>query len=287
MNVPLIFLAFTVGTAIIGYIVSRDDSNQKNRIENLGRINNDLTKEVEKLSHLNTDIAMQNSVLAVENNKLANKANELVEEVKKLTAASNELIRRVDLRTEEQSALTALSGIIDFDNDKPLMDEEMLNLHLGNNKLGNPVSDYKKENRPVLLNLTDGDFVPIKIVDGKLKFSVKIYDLGGNWIANISDNYWIRNPNNTGLFNYDAHGFEVIDNGGFVALSVNIVSRTDIEMQGYLVDRVAARIILFGENGMMTLNLPITFVQANATIKKVGIKPIFRYSGPNWLGARN
>lgn len=288
MNISVIILILTVCAAIAAFFATKDDNAQKNRIEKLGEINTSLTTKVEELSKINNSIAKENTQLVQQNIMLSNKANELIGKVDELTVASNNLIKRIDTRTEKQSAENALSGTLSFSSNIPLQDNETLRLHLGSNSFGHYVSEFKKDNPPKLIQFqNDIDVVPFRIIGGKLKVSIKIYDLSGNWIADINNNNWIRNPNNTGYFNYDANGFEIIDNKGYVAFSIDFISRTEISVQGYLVNREGSKILAIGKAGYITLDLPVTYSRLSDVVKELDTKKIFDYSSVHWLGKRN
>lgn len=285
-----IFLALTVLTAICAWYLSREDSKQKDRIENIGNITQKLTKEVENLSQINNSLAIKNAELTKQNIDLTNKANELISEVQKLTSTSNELIKSVDVRTENQRAENLLNGEFDFAYDKLLEDNEVISVKFGNNiTVGNPVSRLKAGMAPGSGNVSlDGehDLMPLNVIGGKLKFSATIYDLDGDWIADIENNSWQRNPNNTGRFNYDSKGFEIIDKKGFIALSVDLISRTVVSIQGYLVERRVGGIMFFGEKDRASISIAAPFIKKLEIIERVKAKRIFKYSGPNWLGER-
>ena len=79
-------------------------------------------------------------------------------------------------------------------------------------------------------------------------FSIKIFDLQGNWIAEVEKNYWRPNKNFTGKFNYDENGFEVLDNKNQVVFNVDILENNKIFIQGVIPVPETKNIYLWGDN---------------------------------------
>ncbi len=71
-----------------------------------------------------------------------------------------------------------------------------------------------------------------KIIDGKLSISTTIVDKSNKIIAQIVDNQWRVNPNNSFQRNYDDNAVEVIDEQGDVALSVELTNADTVQIQG-------------------------------------------------------
>lgn len=298
MDYPLIILLITIAAAIAAYWSNKENNDQLNRLEKYDTLNNQLSKEIKHLSTLNNlitgrvdVIVSENKALTEHNIILTDKANTLIQEVEKLTLASNELINKINVRAQNTSDENALTGEFDIAYDTPLGDEEILRVIAGTLKTGNPVARFKYPERypypPGNVSL-DGehDLIPLSFVNGKLKFSTKIYDLDGDWIADIDNNVWQRNPNNTGRFNYDAKGFEVIDKRGFVALSVDLLTRTDISIHGYLVERRVGGIFVMGEKGQKTISVYAPLVDKIKLLESLQVRQLFEYSGKKWLGKR-
>ena len=282
-----LFLLATITCALLAWYQSNQDGKQKDRIEDLGKENSKLTQQVEKLSAINNDIASNNSSLTQHNIELTNKTRQLIEEVQKLTTASNAIINKVDARAERQATETASRGEFDLAFEKPLEDNETIAVYLGNIRTGNWVHRYKSDTPPGSVSL-DGetDLAQLRVINGEMKFSAKIYNLQGKWIADIENNAWNRNPNNTGMFNYDSKGFEIIDNKGFVAFSVELISRTEVRIQGYLFDRNVGGMMVIGTSGMKPLRANSTYKEMTDTIRSVKTEKIFDYTSKNWLGKR-
>ncbi len=291
IDTPLIILIITIAAAIAAYWANIKNNNQLDRIEEYDTLNNKLAEEIKELSELNgaisyrvDKIVLANNTLMGENIVLSNQTNELIDEVKKLTSSSNNLIKKVDLRTEISSFENALTGEINFDHNEPLKDNESLWIKSRGLKIGNTVSEYKSDSPPQHIVIGGIDIIPIKIIDGKLKISVTVYDLSGNQIVEIIDNVWRRNPNNSGKFNYDSKGFEIIDNKGLTALSINLDTRTNVSIEGYFLERKTNRINVFGKRYSTFLNNNLS--KSIEVIEKSNIRRLFEYSGQNWLGKR-
>lgn len=252
---PLLILAVTIIAAVFAYFSSKNSNKQFDRMENYDSLNLRLGNEIKNLSDINNSIAgridtivAENNLLTQQNIILSNKANELIEEVKKLSIISNDLIGKIDTRTEKTTLENALNGEISLGNTTPLRDNEMLSVNFGSGMtMMHSVVDLKSDNPPKNIYIGNKDLIPLKVIDGILKISVMVYDLSGNWIVEIKDNKWTRNPNNTGKFNYDSNGFEIVDNRGFTALSINLDSRTNISMEGYLLDIKSGYLFINGD----------------------------------------
>lgn len=286
MNASNLFLILTVLLAFCAWYQNREDSKQKNRIEELGTLNKNLTKEVEKLAIINNQLALQNTELGTQNINLSVKTNTLIEETQQLTSISKSLIEKVDLRTEKYSLENALFGSLDLYFVDKLKDDEDIVVHFGSYTYTNSVKMYRSENPPTMMSIEGRALMPFRVVDHKLKVNLTVYDLGGNLVVEIVNNSWRRNPNNTGKFNYDNRGFEIIDNRGFVAINVNLVSNKEIAMQGYLLDRNSGILTIGGESKHIIHPLPRTFNEIEELFKLANIKQLFNYDRENWLGSR-
>lgn len=293
VDASLIILFITIASAIAAYWSNVEGNKQLDRMEQYDSLNNKLNGEVMQLSTLNNMIANRIDTIVSENNSLTqqnialtNKTNVLVEQVEKLTAASNALIKNVDIRTEKTTAENVVTGEINLEYERPLEDNEKLTIRAGGFKSTNFVGKYKEKDPPQHIIIDNKDIIPLKIVDGKIKFSVTVYDLSGNLLAEVKENVWRRNPNSTCKFNYDSRGFEIIDNRGFTALSVNLDSRTQVSIEGYFFDRKSGFFYIYGGNSFQ--NLPITspIKEIFGTIERAHIRTLFEYSGKNWIGKR-
>ena len=82
--------------------------------------------------------------------------------------------------------------------------------------------------------------------------SLKVFDLKGNLIAEVENNFWRPNRNFTGKFNYDDRGFEVIDNQGNIAVNIEFVGNNQIVING-IFPIIKQNLLLFAGRGMETL----------------------------------
>lgn len=290
---PLIILALTILAAGAAYWSTIENNDQLNRMEKYDTLNVKLNKEIQNLSDLNNSIAKridrivtENLTLTEQNFHITQKANELIGKVEHLTNISNELIKKVDIRTEKSSAENAVTGILDFENKVPFDKSEELIFNVGGNKLIFSVNKFIKPPFPGLVNFENKNIIPVKIEDGKIKISIVVLDLEGKILIDIKDNVWVKNSNNGSKFNYDSTGIEVIDNQNFVALSINMNSRTEITIQGYFLERETGSLLIYGEKGIIPTNINLSKKDIIQAIEKAQIKSLFEYPANNWIGIR-
>lgn len=290
---PLIILALTILAAGAAYWSTIENNDQLNRMEKYDTLNIKLSKEIQELSDLNNSIAKridtivtENFTLTEQNFRLTQKANELIEKVEQLTNTSNELIKKVDVRTEKTSAENAVTGIIDFVNEIPFNKNEKLVFSIGGNKMAFMVERFTKLPLPGLVKIGDKDIIPIKVEDGRIKISIVVLDLDGKVLIEIKDNVWVKNSNNGSKFNYDSNGLEVIDNQGFVALSINMDSRTEVSIQGYFLERITGSLFIYGGKGIYPTNINSSKKNIIEIIEKADIRRLFEYPANNWIGKR-
>lgn len=108
-----------------------------------------------------------------------------------------------------------------------------------------------------------------------------------DWIVDIINNEWRRNPNYTGKFNYNDRGFEIIDNENIVALNVIICGKSKIKMQGYLFVKHAQEVIIGGSKFSTGDALPFDISPRglyllHEAIITAKIERVFEYTGENW-----
>lgn len=291
---PLIILALTILAAGAAYWSTIENNDQLNRMEKYDTLSIELSKEIQELSDLNNSIAKridriatENLTLTEQNFNLIDRSNELIGKVEHLTKASNELIKKVDIRTEKSSAENAVTGILDFENKIPFKNDEKLIFNVGGNKMGFMIKQFTVLPLPGLIKIGDKNIIPIKVEDGKIKISIVVLDLDGKVLIDIKDNVRVRSLNNGSKFNYDSTGVEVIDNQGFVALSINMDSRTEMSIQGYFLERNSGSLYIYGEKGLLMTNSDI-ISRKNIIdyIKKINIRNLFEYPANNWIRKR-
>lgn len=271
-------LVFTVSLSFITYLITKSDTEKSDNILSTGRRTEELTKQIERLSLINDSIAAHSDSLTIK--------------IDTLTQRANKLIGNIDTRTEQQSEENALTGQFNFDFGKPLYDTSTITVVFGtitgvNTIKPDPKIWYKAGMH--LIHFSDG-FEPITfdLKNHRLVLSLKVYDLNGNLIVSIDNNYWHRYVNNTGIFNYDKRGFEVFDNRGNIALNVNLISKDTIVLQGYLIERKYHFIMIAGQEVSVPWQWgdPRGEAQLIDEVNKVKIRQLFVYTGLNWLHKR-
>ena len=290
---PLIILALTILAAGAAYWSTIENNDQLNRMEKYDTLSIKLSKEIQELSDLNNSIAKridrivtENLTLTEQNFNLIQISNQLIGKVEHLTKASNELIKKVDIRTEKSSTENAVTGILDFENKTPFNKSEELTFNVGGNKMIFSVERFTTFPLPGLVRFENKNIIPIKVEDGKIKISIVVIDLDGKILIDIKDNVWVKSSNNVSKFNYDSNGIEVIDNQGFVALSINMNSRTEVSIQGYFLERVTGSLLVYGEKGIFPTNINSSKKDIIEAIEKAEIKSLFEYPAYNWIGKR-
>lgn len=290
---PLIILALTILAAGAAYWSTIENNDQLNRMEKYDTLSIKLSEEIQELSNLNNSIAKridtivtENLTLTEQNFNLIHRSNELIGKVEHLTKASNELIKKVDIRTEKSSAENAVTGILDFENKIPFKNDEKLIFKVGGNKMGFMVKRFTVLPLPGLIQIGDKNIIPIKVEDGKIKISIVVLDLDGKVLIDIKDNVWVRSLNNGSKFNYDSTGVEVIDNQGFVALSINMDSRTEVSIQGYFLERITGSLLVYGDKGIYPISVNSSKRDIIRVIQEAEIRGLFEYPAHNWIGKR-
>lgn len=268
------------------FVITERDQDQKDNIEKLSEENKKLSGEIKKLSDLNNSISTRTEEMTSANSKiieasynLDQQSKALLEEVQILTKQSKKLVDTINSRGEYESEENAKTGELQFRNAPIFKENDDVNIVVGGFTFKNPFN--------------------IQVEDGKILFSLNVYDIDGNLVAEIDRNYWRPNKNFSGKFNYDESSFEVIDNKGRVAISIQYLGKSII-IQGMFTFIESGSIILAGSS---TAYFPLHVAGKNdetnykgnllaydqalrMAIESVNIKPIFRYTGKKWLHQR-
>ena len=295
-NLPIIFVVIgTIAAVIATAYKNVKDADQTNNIERL-------TKEANKLSTLNKDISIKiqqitsaNKQTSDENLALSQKSKELVIEVQKLTIETQKLITKIDERTAYEAAENLQSGELHFDFSQTFTD--VITFKIGGNTFSNPVKNFKMGAK--IFQVAGEDPILIGFDHNKMLISMRVFDFKGNLIAEIENNFWRPNKNFTGKFNYDDHGFEVIDNEGNIAVSIDIAGVNQLEIQGVfpLKDQ---KLTIFAGQQLRVLSFKNPDIEAkiqaehhisyddylNQILHNLRIRQLFEYTGKNWLHKR-
>jgi hypothetical protein len=298
------FLLLIAGiiACIATFVITKRDQKQRDNIEALGTENNKLSIEIKKLGDLNNkiaqkveDIATENSKTSKDNLELSKQSKDLISEVQSLTSQSKILIDKINSRAEYESEENAITGELLFKVPK-FEDNDIVLITIGGMTAGNPLRFWKAGAVPVLI----GGKNPfnIQVEDNKIVFSLNVYDIDGNLIAEIDKNNWRPNKNFTGKSNYNDTSFEVIDNKGRVAINIEYSGKM-ILIKGIFPFINDGVIILAGDT---SITFPIHkpgndeisyngqrvnyFVALSHAIERANIRPIFTYTGKDWLHKR-
>ncbi|TWJ02443.1 hypothetical protein JN11_01416 [Mucilaginibacter frigoritolerans] len=295
-NLPILIVVIgTIAALIANAYKSSKDASQSDNIERLGN-------ETQKLSALNRDISIKiqqittaNKQTSDENLALNQKSKELIIEVQKLTIETQKLIAKVDERTAYEAAENLQSGELHLDFSQAFTDK--ISFRIGGNTFSNPLKNFKMGAK--IFQFADKDPISIGFDHSKILISMKVFDLKGNLIAEIENNFWRPNRNFTGKFNYDDHGFEVMDNEGNIAVSIDITGTNQLDIQGVFPIK-EQKIIIFAGQQMNILAFKNPDIEAqvqarhhisyddylNQILHDLRIRQIFEYTGKNWLHKR-
>ena len=128
-------------------------------------------------------------------------------------------------------------------------------------------------------------FGSVRITNNRIEFTLKVYDFDRNWVLDIKDNYWVRNKNNTGAFNYNDTSFEILDNYGNVVLNVDFVGNKQILMQGYYLHN--GMFYVFGNTSSTTpLSNKTQKEDLSNLLEDANVHQIFYHTGKDWLHRR-
>ncbi len=292
-NMPAILLLFAgLIASFATYVSGKDDQKQKDSIEELGKQNIKLSSEIFKLNNLNKNISTRveeiskiNNKLSTENLELNKLSHNLIFEVNLLTTTSKKLIDKIDERAAYQAAENLQTGEINMNFNSQINENDKVYIIIGGNKFSHTVKALKEKSAK-LFSFAGRDPFSISLdKDNRMLFSIEVYDIEGNLIAEIENNNWRPNKNFTGKFNYDDRGFEVIDNKGNVAINFTVSESNKIIIQGIFQFKEIGKIFLCGNNGFNILDM--TNIQNfNQEIDGINIAKIFRYTGKNWLHSR-
>jgi hypothetical protein len=296
-NWPSVLLLIAGILAVAGsFISSTKDTQQKDSIERLGNENLNLSKEIHKLNILNEDISEKVKKIVTENNKTSAENLQLSQHSKELISEVQHLIIKVDSTTTNEAAENKKTGelFLTFNSEF----KKRVSFKVGGNSFALTLDQIR--NGAQIFASVNKDPLSIKVVNNKLLISMRVFDIDGNLIAEIEDNFWRPNPNLTAKFNYDDHGFEVADNKGNIVVSINITATNEIEIQGIFAIKESKLFYIAGSNGFNLLSfknpdmIALVYKKYNLTyedflnskIQQTNITQLFEYTGKNWLHKR-
>jgi len=132
-----------------------------------------------------------------------------------------------------------------------------------------------------LFKIFDDNSLTVVIDGGQVKVSTLIRDKSGSAVAELINNEWKVNRNNTFDRNYSKDALEVKDNSGDIVLQVKVLNDR-IQFQGKFYNSQGNGVALgkhdSGQGGV------IEMTGANHPHLKLKIEPIFQYPSENHLG---
>lgn len=125
---------------ILTFFANKDDSEQKNRIEELGNINKELGRKNAELGNQIKDLHLysqyisettrriveENEKLSRENIKITTEARQLILEVQKSNQLTHLLVDKIDLKTDKEFAQNLIAGQLEIkvqaiQNERPII----------------------------------------------------------------------------------------------------------------------------------------------------------------------
>jgi hypothetical protein len=286
---PIFLLILGILVVFATYFKGKKDGSQLDKIEKKSTETNALTTHIDNIQKLHLQLTNQIDTIVKENSILSHRANDLITQVQELTQASHNTLSSVETLTSKEFAQNAIQGKLNLSFDKPLKDQDSVTVIFGNSTT-NYVWEWNKNG---YIKIGDFDLINLKIINSRIVLSLVANDFLGNWLAEIDQNYWRRNQSQISKFNYDSKGFEIMNNKNKVCFSIDILSHNTIRIQG-IFSFLSNRIIIvahddkfewfsIGTNGDLQQNI---FTQIEAA-SKINIKPLFSYTGDNWIGKRS
>ena len=286
---PIFFFILGILLLYGTYLKGKKDGAQIDKIEKVSAETNTLTNHIDTIQKLHLQLTGQIDTIVKENTALTHTANDLITQVQDLTQASHQILASVKTATSKEFAQNAIQGKLNLEFDRPFKNEDSVTVIFGAS-MTNFVWEWNKNKSLVI-----GNFEPIslKIIDKKVVFSLVANDFFGNWLAEIDQNYWRRNQSQISKFNYDSKGFEIINNKNKVCFSIDILSNNTIKIQG---------IFSFLNNGIIMVahddvldnftigskgNIQQNVMNQIDAASKIYIRPLFSYTGDNWIGKRS
>jgi hypothetical protein len=277
------------------YVSSKRDQQQKDNIQKF-------TEQTVKLGELNAalsnniqQISTQNNIATEETKKIVESSQLLVSQMSELTKQSQDLIVAINKRAEHEAAVNAPTGEL-FEIKHKFNDNDLIAVSVGG------ITDQKKvgwyKNGAGVFVIGKKQPFDLRFENGKLLFSLKVFDVKGNLVAEIENNKWRPNKNFAGKYNYDDLAFEVIDNRGNVAISLEY-SSSIIKIKGIFCFLEEKSIVIAGKS---TTTFPlyrdddafvirdgkrVNYLDAlDISIRDADIQPIFEYTGKDYLKKR-
>jgi len=285
---PIFFFLIAILVSYATYLKGKKDGSQMDSIEKNSTETNDRTTQINSLEKLNLQLVGQINSIVKENSNLSHTANDLITQVKELTQTSNKVLSSVESTTSKQFVQNAIQGKLNLEFDAPLEDRDSVTIIFG----GSTTNYVWEWNKNGYIRIGNFDPINLKIQNRHVVLSLVANDFFENWLAEIDQNYWRRNQSQISKFNYDSKGFEIMNNKNKVCFSIDILPHNTIRIQGVFAFLNNGIIFVAHENTLeyFTIgtkgNVQESIFKQIEAASKIQIKPLFSYSGDNWIGKR-
>lgn len=191
-------------------------------------------------------------------------------------------VDRISSELEDEKMKSALSGEI-----MPAISDsvpEKIRVFAGSFSLSTDRSHYSDGELIYPFRVLGVDYpLTLKLVEGRLMVSMKVYSLDGQTVAEINDNEWVVNPNNYFQRNYDENALEII--GEFdIPMQVELIDQGTIRVRGVFINSEGDAVIV-DDVGVQVLKGRRSSEEIRDAAKN--IKRIFEYPSDLNLGKRS
>jgi len=286
---PIFFLVLAILASYATYLKGKKDGAQIDKIEKVSTETKVLTTHIDTIQKLHLQLTDQINTIVRENSILSHTANDLITHIQELIQASHKTLSSVETMTSKEFAQNAIQGKLNLEFDMPLKDEDSVTVIFGESTT-NLVSEWNKNK---YIQIGNFELINLKIINRRVVLSVVANDFLGNWLAEVDQNYWRRNQSQISKFNYDSKGFEIMNNKNKVCFSIDILSHNTIRIQG-IFSFLSSRIIFVAHDNKLEWfgigsegNIQQNILDQIDAVSKIHIKPLFSYSGDNWIGKRS
>src|ERR1700683_2616383 len=135
-QMALVQAVIGLALAVAVYFITISDSNQRDRLEDLSKLNNDLAKHIDTLSSLNDSIAITIRSNTQNTQAEVSKNISLTDSINNLTKAIGLLVSLSRIENKEGFAKNTISGEFDFRFKKTYHPDDILYMDYGTNFSG-------------------------------------------------------------------------------------------------------------------------------------------------------
>jgi hypothetical protein len=311
MTILIVIIATSLLSTFLSFILSKNDNKEKPRHIKVAAIfqivcvavlagisiwqdldssatqkeiqqNTRLNPAIERLGELNDSIATESNAISDNNGKIERNNSLLIDSVRTLERNVEALTKsNVDITNQIRDENTN-TGELTLKFDKPIGDNDNVSVEWGNMVTGNPA---KLINNSQFIVIDGHPLVTLKIQNGELLISTKIFDIYQNLLVEIDNNRWWVNPHYKAKLNYDNKGVEVIDDRDNIMFSLDILSNSEIKIEG--IYWVGNGFQIFNDNGWVQ-SVPLDYFIKNYTKLTSHFTKLFNYTGEekDWIHKR-